>query len=94
MDSLSYLFLLEERDFLLFWYGWSRLDSVHGECWMGGRSYKGLAFKLCVDSRLGWGDWLGVRGANCGAAQGDIKEPSTMDCEDTGGGWGSSVSAG
>lgn len=38
--------LLEERDFLLFWYGSSRLDSVQGECWMGGRSYAAFEFKL------------------------------------------------
>lgn len=53
MDGLSYLVLLEERDFLLFWYGWSRLDSVHGECWMGGASYTGLEFKLSIESKLG-----------------------------------------
>lgn len=51
---------------------------------MGGGSYTGLEFKLTVESMLGWGDWLGVRG--CGATEGELQEPSMNDCEDTGGG--------
>lgn len=57
MDEERYLVLVEERDFLLFWYGSSRLDSVHGECWMGGLSYTGLeVVKLKLESMLGRGD--------------------------------------
>lgn len=71
-DGRCYLVLLEERDFLLFWYGWSRLVSVHGECWMGGRSHTWLEFKLSIESGLGWGDWLGVSSRVCGATDGDM----------------------
>lgn len=76
MNGLCYLVLLEDRDFLLFWYGWSRLVSVHGECWMGGGSYTGLEVELGEELRHGRRD--------CGAADGDMQEPSMKDCDDTG----------
>ena len=79
--TVRYLVLLEERDFLLFTNGLSRLDSDHGECWMGGRSLAGLEeVKLSArESRLGWGDCSGVSCRVCGATGGDMKEPSTKD---------------
>lgn len=72
MDGLVYLVLLEDLDFLLFLYGWSRLDSVQGECWMGGRSSAGLEVKLIIELMLGLGDLLGVRGRGCGVTDGDM----------------------
>lgn len=75
-DGLSHLFVLEERDFLLFWYGWSRLDSDHGECWMGGGSYAGLELQLNLELMLGqgdWqGDWQGLHSGKRGAADEDM----------------------
>ena len=38
---------------------------------MGGASYAGFDVKLRLESRLGWGDWIGVSGSDCGATSGD-----------------------
>ena len=45
--------LVLERDFLLFWKGWSRLDSNQGEGWRGGASDSGLEEKLSMESSPG-----------------------------------------
>lgn len=68
-EGLGYLVLLDDRDF--FSYGWSRLDSVQGECWMGGRSSAGLEAKLIIELTLGLGDLVGVRGRGCRVTNGD-----------------------
>ena len=46
--------LLAEVGFLLFWYGWSRLDSLQGEFWMGQRWFSRLEVELVTLRETLW----------------------------------------